>query len=421
MDIDFAETEFYENCPKCGAKVQICHGGKLFARCTNKNCSYYISNNGTDNRQNKKTFSFYINGNIWKDFECNCEFIHTKDINFIHEEVEEAIRNYIREMIDREPNKTETPENYFVSSNIKTEIFLDDDLRKQFHSECKRLNENENLAFEKAVKKYSDEILKSKKKEIANKKSSDVGKVIKKIPKWAKKPDTMIHKVIKSYFEAEKKQGEGKVTKRQMKILCNEKDRFDATFNSLISHNSANGKVFEKEYGYIMICDNIKNILLEYKNNFLNSKTVSISEKTNTTNNDLNKEIIDLHINPYTVKALKDLKVGQIAQEKLRKILTNGDISEQEIEKMQTLEYSKKTFGLQYPLLVKADSYFEKVRYYKNPLYIRGKEYRLCSQWFETPANNDRWPLIKWIDNYRKKYEEYKETHTYISNSQENP
>ena len=283
MDIDFAETEFYGNCPKCGAKVQICRGGKLFARCTNKNCSYYISNNGTDNRQNKKTFSFYINGNIWKDFECNCEFIHTKDINFIHEEVEEAIRNYIREMIDREPNKTETPENYFVSSNIKTEIFLDDDLRKQFHSECKRLNENENLAFEKAVKKYSDEILKSKKKEIANKKSSDVGKVIKKIPKWANCPWQNNHRVIKAYFEAERIQGEGKVTKKKMKELCNNKNTklyvsaFDATYASLKTTNPhANGKVFEDNGVYVWIWNNVKDELMKYKNNFLREEQKTV-------------------------------------------------------------------------------------------------------------------------------------------------
>jgi len=33
---------------------------------------------------------------------------------------------------------------------------------------------------------------------------------------------------------------------------------------------------------------------------------------------------------------------------------------------------------------------FDKARYYSKPFTMRGKEYFLCSQWFETPANNDR-------------------------------
>jgi len=64
---------------------------------------------------------------------------------------------------------------------------------------------------------------------------------------------------------------------------------------------------------------------------------------------------------------------------------------------MQTESYSKATFHLNYPLLVKASEPFDKSRYYKRALEIYGEEYYLCSQWFEMPANNDKPDLLKWI------------------------
>jgi hypothetical protein len=94
---------------------------------------------------------------------------------------------------------------------------------------------------------------------------------------------------------------------------------------------------------------------------------------------------------------LDELKVGRIANTVLRSMLESGRASEDEIEKMQTADYSKDTFHLNYPLLVMATEPYEKARYYTNPLRIKGLEYFLCSQWFEVPANNDRPDLLKWI------------------------
>ncbi len=69
---------------------------------------------------------------------------------------------------------------------------------------------------------------------------------------------------------------------------------------------------------------------------------------------------------------------------------------------MQQVEYSKKVFDLQYPLLVRADQEFDTVRYYVKPLIIRGVNYMMCSQWFETSVNNDRAYLLKWIEENGK-------------------
>ena len=98
-----------------------------------------------------------------------------------------------------------------------------------------------------------------------------------------------------------------------------------------------------------------------------------------------------------------DVKVGKIAQTMLRKMLEEGAASEKEVEQMQTAEYSKAVFDLNYPLLAKADSDYSRVRYYTKPLVIRGTMYMLCSQWFETETNNDRPYLEKWMEQHQPK------------------
>ena len=95
--------------------------------------------------------------------------------------------------------------------------------------------------------------------------------------------------------------------------------------------------------------------------------------------------------------SLSELKIGKIAQTLLRNTLASGSVSQDEIELMRTRDYSKDTFGIDYPALVLATDEFDKVRYYSKPFAIRGLEYFLCSQWFEVPANNDRPFLLTWL------------------------
>lgn len=104
---------------------------------------------------------------------------------------------------------------------------------------------------------------------------------------------------------------------------------------------------------------------------------------------------------PQSTDAYKELKVGKLAQVVLRKMLEDGAAGEDEVRFMQQSAYSKQFFGLNYPLLVRADAVYEKVRYYAAPLVIRGEQYMMCSQWFETPANNDRPYLLHWIESHR--------------------
>lgn len=92
-----------------------------------------------------------------------------------------------------------------------------------------------------------------------------------------------------------------------------------------------------------------------------------------------------------------EFKVGKLANVVLRNLLESGAATPDEVRFMQTAEYSKQYFHLNFPLLVRIDSDYESVRYYSAPLTIDGSAYKLCSQWFETNANNDRPYLLDWI------------------------
>lgn len=95
---------------------------------------------------------------------------------------------------------------------------------------------------------------------------------------------------------------------------------------------------------------------------------------------------------------LSELKVGKIAQTFLREALESDNVTDEEISLMLTKDYSKSVFGIDFPLLVPTEEECDSVRYYAKPLTIRGKRYRLCSQWFEVSTNNDRPFLLAWLN-----------------------
>lgn len=96
-------------------------------------------------------------------------------------------------------------------------------------------------------------------------------------------------------------------------------------------------------------------------------------------------------------EAYNDIKIGKLARIMIPKLMQEGKVSEGEIAQMLTGKYSKQAFDLQYPALAKVDSNYDRVRYYATPFKVGTVEYVLCSQWFETAANNDRPYLEKWI------------------------
>jgi len=95
-----------------------------------------------------------------------------------------------------------------------------------------------------------------------------------------------------------------------------------------------------------------------------------------------------------------ELKIGKLVQLVLKPLLINK-ATEQELLLMQETEYSKATFGIQYPLLLKTSQPVAERHYYSELIIIRGERYRLCCEWFETAANNDRPYVEKWIKEHQ--------------------
>jgi hypothetical protein len=96
----------------------------------------------------------------------------------------------------------------------------------------------------------------------------------------------------------------------------------------------------------------------------------------------------------------KGVKVGKLAKTVLRQLIESGILPSDIIEAMQTAEYSKQEFDLQYPLLVKDGSKFKSSQYYKTPISLGSTRYYMCSQWYEKPTNNDRAYLLAWLSKW---------------------
>lgn len=95
--------------------------------------------------------------------------------------------------------------------------------------------------------------------------------------------------------------------------------------------------------------------------------------------------------------AYAEIKIGKIAQIVLRELLESGKVDADELIKLQDKSYCKKTFDLNFPMLVKHDEDYNKARYYVEQVIIKGNEYVLCSQWVE----KNRTALLSWIDAHK--------------------
>lgn len=131
----------------------------------------------------------------------------------------------------------------------------------------------------------------------------------------------------------------------------------------------------------------------------INAKTIN---KKNTDITDTDEVIAQSHED--IIPGFETMKVAEIARTALVDILQSGKISPDVIENMQTKEYSKKSFDLQFPVLLKVSSINQRpLRYLAKPIvHINNEDFYLCSEWFEKPGgNNDRPYLLKWIAEHR--------------------
>ena len=98
------------------------------------------------------------------------------------------------------------------------------------------------------------------------------------------------------------------------------------------------------------------------------------------------------------------MAIGKYVRIKLEEVVKDNLINYSELDKLQSENYSKITFDIQFPLLKKVDSpnHTKVERYWKKPLLIKGDYYLICSEWYEQPNNNDRPYFVKWIRNLKK-------------------
>ncbi len=128
---------------------------------------------------------------------------------------------------------------------------------------------------------------------------------------------------------------------------------------------------------------------------FEKKKTTRSSEKATV------EVTSSLHVPEETVDIYAEMKIAKVVQLVMKPILESGRVPDEEITLLQSKEYSNTVLGINYPLLVKIDSEYDKNRYYSKPICINGSDYVLCSQWFERPENNDRPFLMQWIKQHK--------------------
>lgn len=97
----------------------------------------------------------------------------------------------------------------------------------------------------------------------------------------------------------------------------------------------------------------------------------------------------ELNQNPPTKH---EMKIGVYVRQSISRLIKEGKLSTQEIQRLLQLEYSKRTFNINYPAL---KAYDREVtldkqrnvggypRYYADRYFINGKEYLLCNHWVE--------------------------------------
>jgi hypothetical protein len=94
----------------------------------------------------------------------------------------------------------------------------------------------------------------------------------------------------------------------------------------------------------------------------------------------------------------EERKIGQIVRDAFDLFSEKQLLSEKIIEDLQQSDFSKKTFGIAFPVLVNSeDKRFDEkgvCRYYASPYELNGKEYYLCNHWFEKQKD----AFLKWYN-----------------------
>lgn len=120
-----------------------------------------------------------------------------------------------------------------------------------------------------------------------------------------------------------------------------------------------------------------------------NKSTLTTIENTYITSE---KDIV-LKDFPSMKKVNGELSIGKFVRQTFRELVIDNFIGSDEVEKLLRQDYSKQTFHINLPFLSLSPHF----RYYKDSIKINNVNYFICSQWFETPVNNDRPYYESWL------------------------
>ena len=93
--------------------------------------------------------------------------------------------------------------------------------------------------------------------------------------------------------------------------------------------------------------------------------------------------------------------VPELVDREMRKYLEEGAVDENEIYDMRFIDYSEKTFGIEYPLLLreKALTFEDSPKYFKKTVTINNEKFYLCREWNE----DHREKLEVWLNKVKAK------------------
>lgn len=122
------------------------------------------------------------------------------------------------------------------------------------------------------------------------------------------------------------------------------------------------------------------------------------SNIVSTTTNSFNYKTMD----GKSLKDIGEMKIGALVRTNIRRLTKEGKITKELAEKMETYDYSKRVFNINYPLLKKIDYNIplpgqrlvnNRPRYWSEIFKIGNEEYFVCQEWFEL----NREYFVRWL------------------------
>lgn len=143
----------------------------------------------------------------------------------------------------------------------------------------------------------------------------------------------------------------------------------------------------EKYRNIIKDCDTLLGIYEKYK-------VGNLEEDKSKSKLKVHGGINQIPLSTEDKRFSEKLKIGALVQQTFLNLVTENKLSDLMVKNLCSEEYCHQTFHLGHSFLKKIDNNYDRneqkkdengyVRYYKNSLWIKGAEYYLCKEWYES-------------------------------------